>query len=311
MDSTLPLVSLICSIRGDDETLPQFHGALFRVLRALERAYRFEILYVGAGDRAGVDALAQLDPRIRALPAIPADPSDSILQADLEHATGSMVVALDADAHPPDVIPRLLELAQGPCALVEGAPPESRPSPWFLRLFPSSKAAATPTLVLLKGPALAALRASGHPQRLLSEAVRAMDLPRAKLAYAPNVRSVESRLMPLRRLIADVRETWQRAPLALVAYFGGTMFIVGVFLTVWFTVQGMIAPGSVWFSWCYLIVLLHILGGSILFALGKLGALASRILERVQERAEPVAPSIPTAAGNPSIVPLTRSRDAA
>lgn len=103
---------------------------------------------------------------------------------------------------------------------------------------------------------------------------------RAQLPYVANV-AAQRGIMPSRRWSVEYLAMWRQAPLELVSYFGATVFIVGVFLALWFTAQGIIAAGSVWFSWCYLIVLLHILGGSILFALGKLGALATRILERV------------------------------
>src|SRR5438105_14260570 len=67
----LPTVSLICPAFEEEEVISLFHEELFRVLRALERDYRFEIIYIDDGSRDGtlarMNAIAQLDPGVPGL----------------------------------------------------------------------------------------------------------------------------------------------------------------------------------------------------------------------------------------------------
>ena len=222
------------------------------------------------------------------------------------------MVLMDADAHSPELLAGMFDRAQGPCAVVEGVPEQPpAPSLWQRWLAPS-KSIAPPPLLLLKRAALDALRAHGSDQQPLRNALRAANLPRAELNYVPQVRANSAPPTPwLGRVIADMHATWKRAPLALMTYFGAMVFVVGVFLAFWFSLQSVVAPNSVWFSWCYLIVLLHLLGGSILFSIGKLGALATRILEQVQERRTPVVPDAAPQSGISALLSPTQTRDAA
>ncbi|GEM_PF-4295922 len=310
MDPTLPLVSVVCSTPGND-TLANFHGALFRVLRGLESGYRFEILYVGADDVA-VDALAQLDPRIRRVSVGADDDGDRLLRAGLANALGDLMICMNAEAHAPELLPRMLDLAKGPCAFALGVAEKQTAPSLAQRWLSTSKTMALPRMLMLKRTALEAMRAPGIDQQSLSEALLAGDLPRAELTYVPTARAASASAAPwLGRVVADVHETWKRAPLGLITYFGAMVFVVGVILALWFSLQGVIAPNSVWFSWCYLIVLLHILGGSILYALGKVGTLATRILDHIAERRAPALPDAARLKDNPAFLPLTKSRDAA
>ena len=74
-----------------------------------------------------------------------------------------------------------------------------------------------------------------------------------------------------------------RLPLRLMTLLGVVSLAVGVLLALWFPIQGWLRPGTVWFSWCYLIVLLHLLGGGILAGLGILGEYLVRVLEQSKQ----------------------------
>src|SRR5262245_24605364 len=288
MDSALPLVTVVCSI-PDDGTLASFHGALFRVLRGLEGAYRFEILYSDANksgnETSAIDALAQLDPRIHRLSS-PAGDSDALLRAGLAQAGGVMILLLHGGIHSPELLPRLLDLAKGPCAWVEGVPQGEPAANRWPRWLQREQASKGPSCLLLKRAALDALRKPGADGKQVRERLYAEKLPRAELTYAPPPRAATAPTAPLlRRVIADVFTMWKTTPFTLLVYFGGMVFLVGVFLALWFLLRGAIAPNTVWFSWCYLIVVLHILGGGILVAVGKLGAMMTRIFEKLQQLA--------------------------
>ena len=249
MDSALPLVSIVCSIPGD-EALARFHGALFRALRGLESNYRFEIHYAGGanGERrpSAIDELAQLDPRIHRLSA-PALGSDAVLRAGMAQATGEILLLLDAGVHAADLLPRLLDLAKGSCVWIEGmAQRQHAAKPWQ-RWLRRGQATALPALLLLKRPALDALRRPALAQQSPRDALRAAALPRAELSYAPTSGEADAPAGSLLRQVNNVRTAWRTSPFTLVAYFGGTVCVIGIFLALWFSLQGAVAPNTVWF----------------------------------------------------------------
>jgi glycosyltransferase involved in cell wall biosynthesis len=300
----VPTVSIVCPAFEEEEVISLFHEELFRVLRALETQYRFEIIYIDDGSRDGtlarMDSIAQLDPRVRVLALARNFGKEKALLAGLEHATGAMVVTLDTDLqHPPEVIPQLLEKAKGPCEIVMGVRQDYQQGTWLKRLAArlfyrvqnfvgdTDIAPQGSDFLLMKRRTVDVLLAMQERQRFLKGLIYWTGLPRAEVAYTPNTRRAGQTKFSFRRLIAlgaDCLYSFSTNPLRLACHFGATAVGVGLFLALWFLVQGMFWPGSVWFSWGYLIVLLHILGGSILFSLGVLGALAGRILEQLKER---------------------------
>jgi hypothetical protein len=291
-------VSLVCSASPQENALADFHSALFPVLRALESDYRFEILYVGdsrcAGALARIEALAQLDPRVRLLPQAQPAQGDQALRAGLEEAKGELIITIDSILHPLDMVPQLLEQAKGPCDIVLAVAKDRSAPIWLERLWPVKSAGGDAALLLAKRPAADALRALRDSQRSLRDLAIATGLPRADLPFTPNTHRTGHPAASFRRFAANVLAVCLRDPLGLVRYFGATVFTLGVFLAGWFSLQGLIVPDSVWFSWCYLIVLLHVLGGSTLYALGKLGAMAQQILEHVQPAANQPRDHVPS-----------------
>ncbi|MCI0685305.1 MAG: hypothetical protein L0Y71_24670 [Gemmataceae bacterium] len=284
MNPAQPLVSIVCAAGPCVGALGRYHGALFPILRALEGHYRFEIVYLTADAADSIHGLAQLDPRIRVTPPPTASADDAALHAALELAGGAWVIVTDASQHPAEIVPQLLEQAKGTASVVEGVPASAAPATGWRR-FRGSK---TPTLRpwLLKRDALEALRTARERQQNLAAALAAIGAPHAELTYTPHPPALRRESLTASWL-AEIRDTWRRAPLELFTTIGVSVLGIGVFLALWFAVQGLFAPGTVWFSWSYLIVLLHLLGGAILVALGKLGALAHRILERLDDAAAP------------------------
>src|SRR5438128_173117 len=100
MDAELPLVSVVCAATAEEDVLPRFHSALFRVLRPLETTYRFEVIYLGtphtAPGLAPMQAVAQLDPRVQ-VTLSEAATSDEARRVGLERASGSLVALFDAE----------------------------------------------------------------------------------------------------------------------------------------------------------------------------------------------------------------------
>lgn len=305
MDAELPLVSIVCAASVEEDALPRFHSALFRVLRPLETSYRFEVIYIGtprtAPGLAPMQAVAQLDPRV-IVTLSAATTEDEARRNGLERAGGSMVVLFDATVHSAEILPQLLEHALGACSLVVGVPTVA-PEPGALgRLFGQKPAQEPRPCLLLKRDAIEAVESLGHRDRPIEELALMTTLPRAKIEFTPVVSPSAAGQAPPSKLLVENLAAFLSDSLRVATGAGAMVFFIGVFLLFWFPVQNLLSPGSVWFSWAYLIVLLHLLGGSILYFLGKIGG---QLHDMLEERRDETAGSD----AMPKILPLSRKNN--
>ncbi|WP_418958637.1 glycosyltransferase family 2 protein [Streptomyces tritici] len=106
-------VSIVVPCFDESEVLDAFHTALLAALEPLGES--FEICYVddGSGDptRERLRQLAATDPRVRYTSFSRNFGKESALLAGMRMARGGAVVLMDADLqHPPELVPRMLEL---------------------------------------------------------------------------------------------------------------------------------------------------------------------------------------------------------
>jgi glycosyltransferase involved in cell wall biosynthesis len=300
MTASLSKVSIICPARDEADALPRLHEALFQALRALEGQHQFEIIYVDDGSRDGtqgkMQAIADLDPRVRVLSLARPFGKESALIAGLEHATGELVITLDADLqHPPELIPQLLEHARQGTDVVVAVQTQRPLAGWPRRIGRRllswccervPPAEATDFLVLSRRAVDTLLTIPEHHRSLLG-LVYWLELPRVEMPFEPGPRTLgASKTTAAGRLARGVEHlfAYSRAPLRLATVLGGLVLAIGLLLMIWFPLQGLLRPGTVWFSWCYLIVLIHLVGGGILLSIGVLGEYLVRVLEQVKQR---------------------------
>jgi dolichol-phosphate mannosyltransferase len=284
-------VTLICPVHQDEATLPARHEALFKALRPLEGLWQFEIIYVDDGSTDGtlglLNTIAEIDRRVRVLSLTRRFGLEAAVLAGLEHAGGELVMTLDPRGDlPDDAIARLLEHADGGQDVVVGMADSGQPG-WrervrqrLLHLLCEAAPAPQATCnLLLTHRAVATLLSVPEQQRSLLGQVYWLGLPRREVPL-PGLR------MRPQATAADIDTllAFSRKPLHWAGWLGAVVFGVGVLLALCFPIQALLRPGSVWFSWGYLIVLLHLLGGSILAAIGVAGAYLGRVLEQVKQR---------------------------
>jgi len=104
-------ISVVVPVYNEEESLDALHEELARVLDALE--HESEILLVNDGsadDSAEVlSRLAEKDPRVRVLTFARNFGQTAAMAAGIEHATGDVVIPMDADLqNDPNDIPKLL-----------------------------------------------------------------------------------------------------------------------------------------------------------------------------------------------------------
>ncbi|MEL5955639.1 glycosyltransferase [Streptomyces sp. CLV115] len=108
-------VSVVVPCFNEDEVIEAFHRALISVLETTRRT--FEICYVDDGSsdrtRARIGSLATADRRVRYTSFSRNFGKEAAMLAGLRMARGDAVVLMDADLqHPPELVPRMLELRQ-------------------------------------------------------------------------------------------------------------------------------------------------------------------------------------------------------
>ncbi|MGW2086666.1 glycosyltransferase [Streptomyces sp. NPDC001880] len=108
-------VSVVVPCFNEDEVIEAFHRALISALEATRQA--FEICYVDDGSsdrtRARIGSLATADRRVRYTSFSRNFGKEAAMLAGLRMSRGEAVVLMDADLqHPPELLPRMLELRQ-------------------------------------------------------------------------------------------------------------------------------------------------------------------------------------------------------
>jgi polyisoprenyl-phosphate glycosyltransferase len=108
-------ISVVLPAYNEEEGLPVFHQALRNVLNELSVKYKFEIIYVldrSLDNSIGtLRKIAAADPAVTVLHLSRRFGHQLSLLAGIDHSQGDAVIMMDCDQqHPPELLPRLLEL---------------------------------------------------------------------------------------------------------------------------------------------------------------------------------------------------------
>lgn len=109
-----PLVSVVLPTYNEAQTLPELMSRLEAVARQLDGRYRFEFILVDDGSTDGsagvTESLRESEPRLRLVRLRRNYGQTAALQTGFDHATGDIVISMDADLqHFPEDIPQLLD----------------------------------------------------------------------------------------------------------------------------------------------------------------------------------------------------------
>jgi glycosyltransferase involved in cell wall biosynthesis len=109
--STMPAVVLVVPAHNEEDALGLAFGEISKVMDSLD--VEWSIVFVNDGSRDGtldvLEGLYQRDDRVSYISLSRNFGHQNALAAGLDHATGDVVITMDADLqHPPEVIPTLL-----------------------------------------------------------------------------------------------------------------------------------------------------------------------------------------------------------
>ena len=115
-------VSIVISAFNEEENIRKIHCELSGVIRTVKDV-TFEIIFVNDGSRDGtlseIRDLSRNDKRIRLVNLVKNYGHEIAMTAGMDYAAGDCVIFMDADLqHPPEIIPRMIELWRGGCDVV-------------------------------------------------------------------------------------------------------------------------------------------------------------------------------------------------
>ncbi|HEU4701473.1 MAG TPA: glycosyltransferase family 2 protein [Conexibacter sp.] len=298
MERTLRLLSVVAPLYEEEALVQAFHA---RVCAALE-GIPFELVLVddGSSDRTPelLAALAARDERVRVIQLSRNFGHQTALTAGLDHARGDAVVMLDADLQdPPELIPQMLDHWRRGTDVVYAVrrrrDGETRfkltSARWFYRLFSSlADVELEPDsgdFRLLDRAPLDALLAMRERNRFLRGMTVWVGYTQTAVPYERDARRAGETKYTLRRMMGfslDAISSFSHRPLqiaTLVGFFCAALAFVLIPVIVGLRIAGSYLPG---FSTITILVLL--LGGIQLMAIGLIGEYVGRIYDEVKGR---------------------------
>ncbi len=294
----LELLSVVAPVYNEEGTVEQFYARVCAALQGLP----FELVLVDDGSSDGspmiLERLATSDPRLRIVYLSRNFGHQTALTAGLDHARGDAVVMLDADLQdPPELIPTMLDHWRAGCDVVyavrEHREGESRfklhTARWFYRLFDKLAQVElqhnSGDFRLLDRRALNALLSMRERNRFLRGMTVWVGYTQAAVPYRRDPRyagETKYTVSKMLRFSLDAISSFSHRPLQLATLFGfliSTLAFIAIPIVVVLRLLGSYLPG---FSALTIVVLL--LGGIELIAIGIIGEYVGRIYDEVKGR---------------------------
>jgi glycosyltransferase involved in cell wall biosynthesis len=294
----LGLVSVVAPVFDEELLIDEFHRRVCTALGDMP----FELVLVDDGSSDGtplqLERLADADPRVRVVTLSRNFGHQTALTAGLDHARGDAVVMLDADLQdPPELIATMLDHWRAGCDVVyavrEDRAGESRfkltTARWFYALFDRLAQVDlhqnSGDFRLLDRRALDALLLMRERDRFLRGMTVWVGYTQAAVGYQRDARfagETKYTLAKMLRFSADAILSFSERPLQMATLLGfliSTLAFIAIPVVIVLRVLGHYLPG---FGAITIVVLL--LGGIQLIAIGIIGEYVGRIYDEVKGR---------------------------
>jgi polyisoprenyl-phosphate glycosyltransferase len=294
----LELLSVVAPVYDEEATIEEFYARVCGALGGLP----FELVLVDDGSTDGsaaaLERLAQNDPRVHVVYLSRNFGHQTALTAGLDHARGDAVVMLDADLQdPPELISTMLEHWRAGCDVVyavrDQRQGESRfklsTAKWFYKLFDKLAQVElqhnSGDFRLLDRRALDALLSMRERNRFLRGMTVWVGYTQAAVPYHRDPRYAGETKYTISRMLRfslDAISSFSHRPLQLATLLGfmiSTLAFIAIPVVIVLRILGSYLPG---FSALTIVVLL--LGGIELIAIGIIGEYVGRIYDEVKGR---------------------------
>ena len=294
----LELLSVVAPVYDEEATIEEFYARVCGALQGLP----FELVLVDDGSTDGsaaaLERLAHNDPRVHVVYLSRNFGHQTALTAGLDHARGDAVVMLDADLQdPPELISTMLDHWRTGCDVVyavrEQRQGESRfklsTAKWFYKLFDKLAQVElqhnSGDFRLLDRRALDALLSMRERNRFLRGMTVWVGYTQAAVPYHRDPRYAGETKYTISRMLRfslDAISSFSHRPLQLATLLGfmiSTLAFIAIPVVIVLRILGSYLPG---FSALTIVVLL--LGGIELIAIGIIGEYVGRIYDEVKGR---------------------------
>lgn len=322
------LLSVVAPVYNEEELVESF------VKRACAAVadYTFELVLVNDGSAdstpALLDRLAAEDPRVRVIHLSRNFGHQAALTAGLEHARGDVVAMIDADLQdPPELIPRMIEQWEHGSDVVYAVREQRQgetafklaTASWFYKLFDKlAQVDLEPNsgdFRLLDRRALDALLSMTERSRFLRGMTVWVGFTQTAVPYERDARSAGETKYTLRKMLRfslDAIASFSHLPLQLATYAG--LLSAGIAFVAIPIVLGLRLTDSYLPGFGTITILILLIGGIQLIALGVIGEYVGRIYDEVKHRplyivreernqpADTAGPVAPVRAGLPARV---------
>jgi dolichol-phosphate mannosyltransferase len=294
----LSLLSVVAPLYDEEETAREFHRRVSAALAGIE----YELVLVDDGSTDGtpavLDEIAGEDRRVRVVTLSRNFGHQAALTAGLDHARGDAVVMIDADLQdPPELIPRMLDEWRAGSDVIyavrELRSGETRAkvvtARWFYRLFSwlaqvDFKQNAG-DFRLLDRAALEALGSMRERNRFLRGMTVWVGFTQTAVPYEREARFAGQTKFSPRRMLRfsfDAITSFSSVPLQLATLLGFTFSLLaflGIPVAIGMRIAGEYVPGI-----ASLLLVVLLLGGVQLIAIGIIGEYVGRVYDEVKRR---------------------------
>src|SRR5438105_2251783 len=294
------MISVVAPVHNEAATLGELHR---RLTDALGPLGEYEILFVDDGSTDAswerMLALAGVDRNLRLLRLSRNFGHQPALTAGLEAARGEAVVLMDSDLQdPPELIPALVaEWRNGydvVYALRVGREGETRFKRWtasvFYRLLRRMTRVEIPANAgdfrLLSRRAVDALGRMPERARFLRGMTSWVGFRQTGVAYRRDARFAGETKFPTRRMIRfalDAITSFSTTPIKVVTCIGALLVVFCVGVLIWAIYVKYFTDKAIQ-GWTSVLIVLLLLGGMQLVALGVIGQYVARIFEEAKQR---------------------------
>ena len=292
---------MVVPVFDEQEALPRFWTRLRAVLG--ESCPEAEVVFVndGSSDRTGeiLADLVEADPRVVVVDLSRNFGHQAALTAGLDQARGEAVLTMDADLeHPPEAIPEFLARWREGAEVVLGVRRaaqragvfkrlSSRAFYWlFGRLADVPIASDAPDFRLMDRRAAAALASMRERARFLRGMAGWVGFRQASVEFDPGVRAggeTGYSLLKMVRFAGDGLLSFSKAPIRLTTLLGVAVS-VGAFAYAGYALFQHLYAGHTVPGWTSTVVVLSLLAGFNLLALGMIGEYVGMVYDEVKQR---------------------------
>ena len=295
------LISIVVPVFNEEHVLPEFHQAISDVIAT--QPFDFEIVYVNDGSTDStlkrINALREKDDGITLLDLSRNFGKEIALSAGLHKAAGDAVIIIDADLQdPPELIPELIGEWQNGYDVVYAQRTQRKgesivkrtTAHFFYRIIQRVNKVEIPEdtgdFRILSRRAVNALNSFGEQHRLMKGLFAWIGYRQKAVHYQRDPRHAGKSKWNYRRLwtlALDGITSFTIAPLKISTYLGlltaSGAFAYGIYMVVDTLLHGNPVPG-----YPSLIVIILMLGGVQLVAIGILGEYLGRVFNETKRR---------------------------